>query len=189
MTDAELKAMLAENNKLILGQVGQLIDDKIKPVLELTKKPNTDPADPANDVVKANERTKLLLETQEAGHKLALATEKDISNKLAEAAEVDVGVNLAAVRLQLERRSPGRDAALEQQARDDYMRLLLDRAKTGRALVTPADDPEKGKDKTTLELERAYDAEKANWEKIGISKDEYIDRRMRKRTERQTLAA
>jgi hypothetical protein len=186
--------LTAENLKAIADALRPVIesavDAKIAPVLELTKKVNTDPADPANDVVRANERSKLMLEAKDAEHKLALATEKDISNKLAEAAEVDVGVNIQAVRLQLEKRSPGRDAALEQQARDDYMRLLLDRAKTGRQLVIGTDDPdEKGKDKTTLELERAYDAQAENWKAIGITKDEYIERRLRKRTERQTVAA
>jgi hypothetical protein len=178
MTPDELKALLAENNKVILAEV----DKKLAPVLELSKKPNTDPLDPANDVIKERERAEVLIKDQGEKARLELAKEKDIGVKLAEAAQVDIGISLPAYRAQLEKR--------DTQARDDYHRLCLERAKHGRQSIQPSDDPaHKGKSRVELELSKDYTEEKANWERIGVTEEKYIEARLRARAQRQTAAA
>lgn len=179
MTLEELKALLAENNKVILAEV----DKKLAPVLELSKKPaNTDPLDPANDIARERERSEVMLKDAEEKRKLELAKEKDIGHKLAEAAQVDIGISLPAYRAQLEKR--------DQQARDDYHRLCLERARNGRQSVQTNDDPaNKGKSRVELELAADYQAEKALWEKLGVSVGRYVEMVYQKRAEREAQKA
>lgn len=155
------------------------IDAKIKPVLELAKKPaNTDPLDPQNDVIREREKGEVLLRDAEDKHKLELAREQDIARKLSEAATVDVGMNLKAYEDQLRKR--------DTQAREDYHRLCLERARNGRNPVKQSDDPTlKGKSRVELELAADFRREKEQWEKLGMTEERYLEMVGTKRAQRE----
>ena len=180
MTEEQLKNLLAENNKILLGQVNQAVDAKLAPVLELHKKPViTDPTDPNNDVIKAREERDRAVRDAEARHKLELEKANDIATKLAEAMAADVGLNSAAYRKQLELR--------DTQARQDYHRLMLERARNSRPAVQAQDDPTRaGKTRVELELSADYKAEEAYWKARGITEEQYVHEISRKRAQRQT---
>lgn len=175
----ELKALLAENNKLVLEDVNKAIDAKLKPVLELHAKPaNMDPLDPANDIARAREEKESAIKDADARHKIELEKIQDVEAKVGEAMGVDVGLNAEAYRRQLMSREP--------QARSDYHRLCLERARNSRPVINPGDDPaQRGKTRVELELAADYDKDKPYWEGLKVSKEQYVEDRLRKRARRE----